>query len=190
MTSLFMGVLTNNPVPVDEADVRNTATPVNNEKPAAVNEDMPMQGEFTNDPDPKLGLGPRQLASAWTQGQPVDTGARMDPVAQTTISSQLIDQQVSTSGFAASREAAGQAHTSLSYAVGIEPVGDLQENHKFGETYFMRHPRDIQDGMGAFMQAPPGMDTAAILQDASTGKVVSRDATTASIYDLFLGGPQ
>jgi len=186
MTSLFMGQLLANPVPASEKDVRNTATPVNDDKPAAVQDSMPDPNEFVNDPDPTLGLGPRNLASAWHQGQPVDNSFAMPVVALMTDSTAIVNGQVSTAGTAAQRETQGKVHTSLSYAVGIEPVGDLAtDNAKFGETYFKRNERDIQTGMGPYMQSPPGTLRPS---DAATGKGVSRDATTASIYDLFLRG--
>lgn len=187
MTSLFMGQLVNNPVPASEKDVRNTATPVNDEKPAAVAPDMPEQGEFQSDPDASLGIGPRQLASAWHEGQPIDNTVALQRIPQFTVATEVINSQVSSSGTAASREASGQVHRSLSYAVGIEPVGDLQPNHSFGEMYFVRNERDIQEGMGNYMSAPPG-DLGSTLQASATGKVASREATEASIYDLFLRG--
>lgn len=185
MTSLFMGALLTNPVPADEKDVRNTATPVNNIKPAAEQDSMPDPQEFVNDPDPSLGLGPRQLGSEWIQGVPVDHTFRKGSVAGVTTSTAMINGQVSTSGTAAARESVGKVHTTLSYAVGIEPVGDLaSDNAKFGETYFKRNDRDIQAGMGNYVKQPAGLDG----QAATTGKVVSRQATGASVYDLFLKG--
>ena len=188
MTSLFMGQLMDNPVPAEEKDVRNTATPVNDEKPAAMQSDMPQQSEFESDHDPKLGLGPRQLASKWTQGEPIDNSIALPRVDEFTESTRIINAQVSSSGTAANREAQGQVHRSLSYAVGIEPVGDLQENHKFGEMYFARNQRPIQEGSGNYMSLPPGFDQASILQAADAGKTTAREATVGSIYAQFLNG--
>jgi hypothetical protein len=184
MTSLFMGQLLADPVPADERNIRNTATPVDNEKPAAEATSMPDPQEFDSDKDQQVGFGPRQLASDWHEGEPVDISQSIPVMAEVTESTRIINSQVSSSGTAAQREASGRVHRSLSYAVGIEPVGDLQENHRYGETYFARNPRDIQTGMGSYMTTPPSIDQNA----AATGKVVSRDATAASIYDLFLQG--
>lgn len=188
MTSLFMGQLLNNPVPAEEKDVRNTATPVNDDKPAAMQQDMPVQSEFESDHDPTLGIGPRQLASKWTEGEHIDNSYALPVVAEVTESTRIINSQVSTSGTAAAREASGQVHKSLSYAVGIEPVGDLQENHRFGEMYFARNQRPIQEGSGNYMSLPPGFDQASILQAGDAGKVNAREATVGSIYAQFLNG--
>lgn len=186
MTSLLFGqVFSGDPVPADEKNVRNTATPVNINKPAAEQEGMPEQGEVETDHDPTLGLGPRQLASEWHEGSPVDTSVRLPAVAGVTASTAMVNGQVSTSGFAAGREAAGQAHRDLSYAIGIEPVSDLKENGAFGEKYFRRNERDIQAGMGMYMTTPPVVSSQTV---AASGKIVGREATEASIYDLFLNG--
>ena len=188
MTSLFMGQLLNNPVPADEVDVRNQATPVSQDKPAAMAETPPEQGLVRTDSDPKLGMSMRQLASEWIQGQPVDTSARIAPVAQVTESTEIINEQVSTSGYSASQEAAGVGHKSLSYAIGIEPVGDLRENGKFGETYFKRNDREIQETAGNYMSTPTNWNANATLQAAATGKVAAREATAGSAYQMWLDG--
>jgi hypothetical protein len=186
MTSLLMGTMFNNPVPADEKAIRNTATPYDREKPAAMQTDMPRQSEMEVDPDQSVGFGPHNLASTWHQGQPVDSGAWVMPVAQVTESTRIINEQVSTSGTAAKREQAGQVHRDLSYAVGIEPVQGLTENGAFGESYFKTHPRDIQAGSGQYMSLPAGYDQAEMLQATATGKVTSRKAANAAMYDQYL----
>lgn len=187
MTSLFMGQLFSGGVPASEESVRATTVVVNNDKPPAEQDGAPEQGELRTDSDPDLGMHLRNLASDWTEGQPVDTSIRLDDVAQMTASTALINGQVSTSGFAASREAAGQGHKSLSYAVGIEPVQDLRSNGKFGNTYFVRNPRPIQDSMTAQMTVPPGYD-----MDGSQGATLARArersdsaVSQGSVYDNF-----
>jgi len=182
MTSLFMGQLMTNPVPADEKVVRSTVQPVNIDKPAAMAPDPPEQGEVRTDPDPDLGLATRQLASEWTQGTPIDPGPLKAGVDQTTASTEIINSQVSSSGTAAGREMSGQTHRSLSYAYGIEPPQDLRSNGAFGNEYFKRTDREIQEGAGNYMQTPPGYLNPNI---AALGKEASRDATGNSIYDLF-----
>lgn len=188
MTSLLMSTMFGNSIPADEKTIRNQATPVDVEKPAAMLDHMPQQDEMATDPDQQIGFAPHQLGSFWHEGQPVDTAARVMPTAQVTESTRIINEQVSTSGTAAQRELQGRAHRDLSYAVGIEPVQGLTENGQFGETYFKTHPRDIQDGAGKFMTAAPGYDLGQVNQDIATGKVTSRQATLASMYDMYLNG--
>ncbi len=191
MTSLFMGQLFGGEVPASEAGVRATTSPVNNEKPPAEAEGAPEQGELRTDSDPDLGMHLRNLASDWTEGKTVDTGVRLDDVAQMTASTAAINSQVSTSGFAASREAAGQGHRTLSYATGIEPVQDLRSNGKFGNTYFVRQPRSIQDTMVAQMTVPLGYDIADSSQGATLARTRERsDSATSdgSLYDKFWNG--
>lgn len=186
MTNLLMGTNFHNSIPADEKSIRNTATPYDREKPAAMQEDMPVQGEVETDPDQSVGFGPHLLASAWHQGEPVDSAAWVMPVAQVTESARIINSQVSTSGGSAEREQQGRVHRTLSYAVGIEPVQGLTENGQFGETYFKSHPRDVQQDSGSYMTSPPGFDQAQILRDAATGKVVSRQAVVGAMYRAYL----
>lgn len=188
MTSLFMGHLFNEGVPADERVVRNQATPVNDDKPPAMAPDAPEQGEFRSDQDPELGMHMRNLASEWVEGTTVDTGARRDPISQINAAQRIINDQVSSSGTAAAREAAGVGHDTLSYAVGIEPVQDLRSNGKFGETYFVRTDRRIQETSTPYMTPPPGYDIAASTRAATLGKETAKEASTGSIYDQFWNG--
>lgn len=191
MTSLFMGQLFSGGVPASEEAVRATTIPVNNEKPPAEQQAAPEQGELKTDSDPDLGMHLRNLASDWHEGQPVNTSMRLDNVAQMTASTAMVNGQVSTSGFSAGREAAGQAHRSLSYAVGIEPVQDLRSNGAFGNTYFKRNDRPIQDTMTAQMTVPPGYDIAESSQAATLSRARERSTSAVagdSLYDKFWNG--
>jgi hypothetical protein len=187
MTSLFMGALVRTGVPADEAVVRNTATPVDHDAPAAMQDDMPMMGEVETDSNPNLGMESRQLASKWTEGRR-DAPDWIPTVATQDESNQIVNRQVSTSGTAAAREAAGVTNKNLSYAVGIEPVGDLTEGGKMGNTYFVRHDRPIQDGMGNYMTPANGGDRKTIGQVAQAGKQNARDAAEAAAYTAFWNG--
>lgn len=188
MTTLFLGQLTATGVPADEKVVRNTATPVEHDAPAAMQDDAPEPNEVETDTNPDLGMVNRQLASKWTEG------SRGKPswdwqVAETTIGSTLVNQQVSTSGTAAAREEAGLSNKNLSYAVGIEPVGDLQDGHKMTNNYFTRNPRNVQDTMTASMTVPPGMGDPGTLEDvAAGGKSNARVASESSIYNSWWNG--
>lgn len=186
MTSLFMGSVIADGVPADEEVVRSTATPYEHDAPAAMQDDMPEQQEVETDGNPDLGLVNRQLASKWTEGSHAD--APDDIVATQNTSNQSINAQVSTSGTAASRELAGQSHKNLSYAIGIEPVGDLTDGHKMGNTYFVRNDRDIQATMGRQMTVPPGQDHAIEGDIASYGKSSARDAAASGQYNSWWNG--
>lgn len=189
MTSLMFGQLhTETGVPADEKAVRNTATPVNDNNPPAMQEDMPEQQEFESDKDPDIGMAPRQLASKWVEGTQATVHA--GTYGEQNGANQRIAEQVASSGTAAAREMAGRTHKNLSYAVGIEPVQDLADpNHKLGNTYFVRNERGVQEGAGEFMTVPPGMGNPGTIENLSqAGKDAARQAAQSSPYDLFWQG--
>lgn len=187
MTSLFLGFVNYGGVPADERVVRNTATPVNMDKPAAMADDMPEMGEVNTDSDPNLGMDPRQLASKWSEGKTASP-AWIPTVSEQVESNQIINRQVSTSGTAASREAAGIVNPNLSYAIGIEPVGDLRDGGKFAEDYFKTHDKDIQSTMGNEMSIAPGYDQSTTAQVAANGKQNARTASGALYAAYWNGG--
>jgi len=174
----------NAPVPVDEKVVRSTATPVEKDAPAAVQEHAPDFNERpTGDDNPNLGIVNRTEASHWIQGEqyPPFWGAEVSEQYQHNA---IIDRQVSTSGTAAARESAGQfGHGTASYAIGIEPQGDLREGGKLGNDYFSAGKPDIQSDAGNYMSIPPGADQMAIAKVNATGKQATRQA--ASAYDTW-----
>lgn len=189
MTSLFMGQLTYAGVPADEEVVRSTATPVQQDAPAAMQEDMPMPQEVETDPNPNLGMVNRQLASKWMEGRR-GTPAWIPTVDSVSASFDVIDSQVGTSGTAAAREEAGSTNKNLSYAVGIEPVSDLVDGHKMGNQYFVRNERGIQDTMGSEMTTANGLDRKTIGQVAQAGKTNARAAAEAAAYTAYWNGGQ
>lgn len=187
MVSLFMGQLDWQGAPPSEEVVRRTAVPYYADKPAAEMDDQPVQQEYESDSDPELGMNTRQLASAWHEGQrgtPFWIG-RVDDV---TASQARINDQVSSSGTAAQREASGIVAPNASYAIGIEPVADLN-GAAFGNEYFVRDQREIQDGMGDMMTVPPGYDKQTMAEVNARGKEAARDAAQASLYSRFWSGP-
>jgi hypothetical protein len=190
MTSLMFGTLNTIGVPADEEVVRSTATPVEMDAPAAMQEDMPVQSEVETDHNPHLGMVNRQLASKWTEGQQ-SVPSEIPTYTEENASNQIINAQVATSGTAAAREAAGiRGHGTLSYAVGIEPVGDLQDGHHMGNDYFTTNKRVIQDGMRKDMTVPPGTDQSTKGAVAALGKENARKAATMAAYNAFWNGGQ
>ncbi len=189
MTSLYFGVLREG-VPADEKVVRSTATPYDRDAPAAMADSMPDRGEATTDPNPTLGgLVGRQLASMWRQGE------RFRPSWKGSVDEQfehnaIVDRQVSSSGTAAAREASGEwGHGTASYAVGIEPVGDLTDGGAFGNEYFKRTDRDIQETAdNTMMSVPPGYDHAIQGRVSAEGKVAARQAAMNGLYNTFWNG--
>jgi hypothetical protein len=185
MTSLMMGQIWSTVVPADEATVRRTAVPYYADKPAAMQDDMPVMGEVETDHDPNLGMVNRQLASKWTEPQR-SAPAWADQVATQYEHNATVDRQVSTAGFAPSKEATGEwGHGTMAHAVGIEPVGDLGDQGKLGNDYFKRNDRGIQD------TADPTMLTPTVQENVNTsaaGKANARAAAQAALYNTWWNG--
>jgi hypothetical protein len=190
MTSLFFGQLNTVGVPADEKVVRSTTAVVQVDAPPAMQDDMPMQSEVETDPNPLLGLTSRQLASKWIEGEQFVPEIQLNELARADDHNGVIDRQVSSSGTAASREAAGQwGHGTASAAIGIEPVGDLRDGGRFGNEYFERNRRDIQAGMGSYMSPAAGTaDQTTKGSVAALGKDSARKAAMAGLYDTFWNG--
>lgn len=184
MTSLYFGILGGG-VPADEKVVRNTAVPYDRDAPAAMMDDQPQQQEVDTDPNPMLGMVNRQKASKWFPSIKVPPfwKASVDDQAQHNL---IVDRQVSSSGTAAAREAAGEfGHGTAAYAVGIEPVGDLQDGHRMGNEYFKANEVGIQSTMGDMMTTPPGTDQSTKGAVAGMGKIYARQAATAGLYNAW-----
>jgi len=184
MPNLLFGLVGNTGVPVDEKVVRSTATPVDDTAPPAVEDNPPDFNEIPQtDPNPNLGMVNRQTASHWVEGEQYAPfwGAE---VAEQVEHNLIIDRQVSTSGTAAAREAAGQfGHGTASYAVGIEPVEDLRDGGQLGNEYLAVGKPDIQETAGSYMTTPPGYDQGITSKVNETGKANSRERFSA--YDAW-----
>jgi len=192
--NLLFGVMGNTGVPVDEKVVRSTATPVQEDAPPAVQQDTPDFNDagLETDENPNLGMVNRTLASHWVEGEQYAPFWQGQVTDQWTHNS-LIDKQVSTSGTAAAREAAGQfGHGTASYAVGIEPTQDLREGGQFGNEYFDVGKQPVQETAGNEMSIPPGYDQSTKGMAAATGKTNARLAVQAanSPYDAWWKGGQ
>lgn len=186
MTSLFMGTINTQGVPADENTVRNTATPVESDAPSAEAPSAPDTNELETDRNPNLGMVGRQLGSHFVESQQYPPFWRGD-VDDSHLLNDRINAQVSTSGTAAQREAAGQfGHGTMQVAEGIEPVFDLANDaHKMGNTYFKANDPDIQSSAGNYMSVPPGYDYTMPANDAAIGKTASRQAQQSALYDAF-----
>lgn len=187
MPSLFFGLIKRDGVPADENVVRRNTTPVEIAAPPAEMDSAPDFNEVSTDTNPQLGLEPRQLASH------VHPSEQYAPFWAQQVNGQsehneIVDRQVSTSGTAAAREASGQfGHGTLMVTEGIEPVQDLRDGGKFGNEYFTRHDRDVQEGAGNYMTTPPGQDQNTMAKVAATGKSAAARARDNSAYAAFLG---
>jgi hypothetical protein len=190
MTSLFFGQLNTAGVPADEKIVRSTTAVVQVDAPPAMQDDMPMQSEVETDPNPLLGLTTRQMASKWVEGDQFVPEIQLDQLARADDHNGIVDRQVSSSGTAAGREAAGSwGHGTASYAIGIEPVGDLQDGHRFGNEYFERVPRNVQAGAGSYMTPAAGSaDQNTKGSVAALGKDNARKAASAALYNTYWNG--
>lgn len=190
MTSLFFGQLNTVGVPADEKVVRSTTAVVQVGAPPAMQDDMPTQSEVETDPNPLLGMSTRQMASKWIEGEQFVPEIQLEQVTGADAHNGIIDRQVSSSGTAAGRESSGQwGHGTASFAIGIEPVGDLHDGGRMGNEYFERVPRGIQAGMGSYMSPAAGsadQDTKGSV--AALGKDNARKAAMAGLYNTFWNG--
>lgn len=190
MTSLMFGLVNTAGVPADENVVRRNTAPVEIDAKPAEMTTAPDFNEVATDSNPKLGLEPRQLASH------VIPTEKYSPFWIPEVNGQdehnaIIDRQVSSSGTAAAREASGQfGHGTLMVTEGIEPVQDLRDGGKFGNEYFTRNDRDIQEGSGDYMTTPPGTDQSTMAMVAASGKSAAQKARDAAAYHAYLFGGQ
>lgn len=185
MPSLFYGMLANGHVPADENAVRRNTAPVDNNAAPAEMTHAPDFNEVTTDSNPVIGLDTRQLASHVIPTEKY-TPFWIGNVTNANAHNDIVDRQVSSSGTAAAREAGGIfGHGTLMVTEGIEPVQDLRDGGKFGNEYFTRHERDVQEGMGNYMSQPPGMDARTIDKVQATGKTAAQKAREAAAINTF-----
>lgn len=190
MTSLLYGSVSHTGVPADENIVRMTTAPVTPDAPPAMADHAPDPNQVETDPNPLLGMSTRQLASTWHEGQqysPSWAGSVDDADNHNAI----VDKRISSSGTAAAREASGVfGHGTLSYAEGIESVGDLREGGSFGNEYFKVHDKNIQGTSGDYMTVAPGMDQDTVSRVSAASKDASRQASVAAAYRNMWAGVQ
>ncbi len=192
MTNLFFGHLSNTPVPADENVVRMTTAPVEMDAPAAVQDDTPEFNKYESDPNPHLGMATRTLASDWHEGEQF-TPSWKETVDNNHNLNDIVNRQVSSSGYAAQQEAAGRwGHGTASYAVGIEPVHDL-DGGQFGNEYFEANAQGANESAGNYMQ-PATSDGITRGVASSAARENQREASQAALinswYQSMLGGGQ
>lgn len=190
MTSLFFGTLRDSSPPADENIVRRTTYVVDNSAPPAEAKGAPEWNELETDPNPTLGMVNRQVASDWHQPDKY-AGFWNALVNGADEHNAIIDRQVSTSGTAAAREAAGEfGHGTAAYAIGIEPT--LREGGALGNDYFLANNPPVQDSASNMLGASQNLDGDTNGAIAAYGKDAARDANaaaiSASLYNQFLGG--
>lgn len=167
-------------VPSTEEAVNTTVTVVENDEPAAVQEHAPDFNETFTDPDTQGGLTPRQLASH------VDPVVKYVPNVGASAQDEhngIVNVQVSTSGTAAAREAAGQwGHGTMKVVTGIEPT--LVDGHALGSEYFKTHERP-DSASGSYMTPSATADPGTVASVGSTGARNARGAVNNSQYAAY-----
>lgn len=179
MAGLIFGYL-RGPVPSSEMEVRSTVTAVDNDAPSAVADHAPDFNEHLTDPDTEGGLTPHQLGSYVV---PSEQYAPWHSGAANAEHNEIVNRQVSTSGTAAAREAAGEwGHGTMHVQEGIEPT--IRDLPQMGNSYFAADQPDIQQPMGDYMTPSRAADPEFLASVQSTGNANSRQA--ASPYAAYL----
>ena len=177
MTLLY---LERNGAPMDEGDVRSTTNVVSPDGSEAVADRSPEFNTMERDPDTEGGLTTRSVAdkvNASEQYAPLIGNANTDFAGP-------INDQVSTSGTAAAREAAGQwGHGTAQWSESIEPT--IRPGTEFDRTYFRASRPPIQDGALDYMIPARRPDSAQAGSDIAAANNASR-AAVAGLYQTFL----
>lgn len=178
--STLLFALNRGGVAATDDDVRSTTNVINQDAPSAVQDAAPEYNDHDTDPDTEGGITPHQLASHVVPSEqypPAIGNANDDP-------NSIVNRQVSTSGTAAAREASGQwGHGSLMITEGIEPT--IRDGAAFGDTYFAARDRDVQEGMGGYMQPAVAADAETLATSQASGKVLARDAAADAMWTAF-----
>ena len=157
---------------------------MNDAEPAAVEQYAPEYNDAHTDPDTDGGLTPHKLASHVIPSEryvPNLGNADTDFAAP-------INDQVSSSGTAAAREAAGiWGHGTMKVVEGIEPV--IRDGDQLGNDYFTTWDRP-NAGSAAFMTPSASADPATVAQSQATGTANARAAVAVSQYQAMLDGLQ
>ncbi len=181
MTSLLIAAQ-RGPVPADEAIVRSTTAIVNDDAPAAEMPDAPDYNETETDPNPYLGMTSRQVASHVIASEKYVPPTMGEANAE---HNEIVNRQVSTSGTAAAREAAGVwGHGTMQIVEGIEPT--IRPGTEFGPEYFTAGERGAQEGVSSYMTPAQVADPATEAQAGATAQAGSRDAVNASMFQAYL----
>lgn len=173
-------------VPADQNDVRNTATPVSVDAPAAELPGPPQLGDFPETyPDPSLGMSRRDLAGDYTPSKksPPGWGPMVDANHEY---NDIINRQVSSSGTAAERERRGEwGHGTMPISRAIDPVMGLTDGTRLGNDYFTAERRGIGANGDYAMQPPPGYDADTTRAVAAASQEASKEARRANYAGWF-----
>lgn len=184
MSTLLYGMVREEP-PADQNVVRSTAPVVEHDAPPAEYQGPPQMEDVQTDPNPHLGMVNRQLAPDYTDSEQYAPWHAAD-VDDAHLLNDRINRQVSSSGTAAAREAAGRwGHGTAPTTIGIEPTRDLAEGGKMTNEYFKVDKPDIQSTMSNSMSLPLGTDGDARAEVMMAGKAASLDAASAGMYQAF-----
>lgn len=181
MTGLIWYVGQEDALPNNPDAARITDGPIRSNDSATEPIAAPDWNEFESDDSSELtGLSPREKASYFEPSQ------QYIPFTATANENhnEIVDNQVSTSGTAAAREAAGvYGHGTMQTTIGIEPV--IRDGAAFGNDYFTRGAVDIQDGAGNYM-TPAESDNWAQAVAQANATASARQAAMDSLYASFL----
>lgn len=171
-----VGVETSEPI------AQATTGPVRDDGPA----EMPNAPEFneieTDQSGELTGLAQRNLAGDTTV---IEKYSPWWLAKASSLFNAPIDEQVSSSGTAAAREAEGQSgHGTMQFTQSIDPV--LHDGMVMGNDYFQSNPMDVQEGAGSYM-TPTDVDNFANALNQARGTDNSRLAAQSSLYSAFLG---
>lgn len=167
--------------PAEGADeARSTITVVDNESATPEATTAPEFNHVEKDPDTEGGLTTRDVSDI------VHGSERFAPVAgNANTDFSTLDNQVSSSGTAASRESGGQwGHGTARWSDATEPT--IREGASFNDTYFSANRPTIQEGSLDYMTAPRNPDDATAAGTNAAATVAARKAATAAMYQRFL----
>lgn len=183
MTALWM-VGARSPVVVDDGGVRDTMQPVENPETPAELHNTPDIAHANSDRDPQLtGLTDRHVGGDEYPSEKYAPWwadiARLNYTAP-------INDQVSSSGTAARREASGQYGSgTMQYQVSLTP--ELREGAVLGGDYFESEPKQVQQGSGLVMSPiAEDVDWRAVAQNVGTTN--ARQAYDNTLYNQFWSG--
>lgn len=135
-------------VPDQLEQVATTVSTVTDDAPSMM-DGPPQVNEIETDPTTDGGLTTHQLAS-YSVPREYHAPAVRDANDWGDAVQREVNDRISTTGLAASREASGDwGHGTFGYLVGIEPA--ITPGTEFSNTYFDANDVVIQDGAGAYM---------------------------------------
>lgn len=177
--------LATEPVGSDEDTVKSTLDPVRDDGPAEAERQPEFNSIETDDSGELQGLAPRTMGAYtipiqkyvpwWLKAeQPVMRGI------------DELNESWSDKGTAAARERAGvQGHGTMQIEESLEPV--IRDGGAFGNDYFVRNERAIQDGAGQYMEPITNDSWPVRVAQARGTQGASQAAKTSMYRNAFAG---